>query len=535
MFDNLHKLTLLLLVVTSILKGLVWCLIIPPLFGMDEPQHFMYARSIARSQCLRIEPNILVPSDVWDLTQREHFQGVRKRAETFSMYPIDADARHSFLLQPKDNNSYHVDNEQLVATEPNFYAYHPPLYYCLVAVIQSSLERFGILWELFACRLFSVGLGVCTIILAYATGRMIWKEKDSLEPIVLATLVSFQPMATFSFSTITNVALEITFVSALLLTCVRAIHLGLRPINALQIALIMSAGMLTKLSFIAAAPLVVLLSFWQFAQRIRFKSTVAAVISLSLLMVAPFTLVSLWWYESAWRTGGDSLAHMYPAIPYRATFDLMSYICNYRWFEIYSKVCASYWGSFAWRDAHASVPLIAVISFLLLLAAIVSGTRAARVLRSTTSFEEKAQSFSVLFLTCASALLVLFYAALDMRLNAVLGGYFTIRGQYYLPAIIGQMLWLVFAIACKNKHALSYPATLLICAGMIVLNFYDLFGVVVAHSYGPGSVSSLCAQAALLQPVVPMCIQILLAFFAIATCLLMFFLFRLFRKDTVAR
>ncbi len=98
-------------------------------------------------------------------------------------------------------------------------------------------------------------------------------------------------------------------------------------------------------------------------------------------------------------------------------------------------------------------------------------------------------------------MLVLFYICLDMRMNALLGGWFTIRGQYYLPCIIGQMFWLLFSVKQLLPRKISNVVITWLPGTFILLNFYALFGVVAKRCFGELDFVSLCNKAAAFQPI----------------------------------
>lgn len=478
-----QRIALTLIVSVSFIKGIVWSLLVPPLYGYDEPMHFMYGRYIESTHNLRVKFSTKIPLDIWEL---------------------DEPAEKRTKLKPGESarDIYTEDIDHAIASQPGFYTYHPPLYYCLIAAVESCLKSAGVIWEVLGGRLISIFLGVFTAVLAYSAGRIFWKEEESIAPSVMATLVIFQPMSAFSFAVITNSALEITLFSALLVVGLQIIRSGFTKTLTLILALIMLAGMMNKLSFVAAAPLVVLLALWRWKGKSGLQQDTFKSLSLSLLAVAvPSAIASYWWYQEGWHSGGDSLVHSFDTQLHPKPFSLVRYFTQRPWFEFYGKTIASYFGHFGWKNAALSIPVIACLTLLVSVCLILACVRAAKDLKERDDVDARWRGLSVFFLTGATLSMWLFYTAVDMRVYAVLGGgWFTIRGQYYLSAIIGQVLWIVSAIQWNHSTLRTNLVLMVLCAGAVLLNFHALIGVVTAHCYGVCDLPELFIRVANLQP-----------------------------------
>lgn len=480
---HFQQIALTLIVLVSFFKGIVWSLLIPPLYGFDEPMHFMYGRNIETTHSLRIKSSSMVPLDIWELDEP---------AEKRTRLPEGVLAR----------NLYHDDVEHAVVTQTGFYTYHPPLYYCLVAAVESCLKNAGLVWEVLGCRLLSICLGVVTAVLAYSAGRIFWRKENSIAPLVMATIVIYQPMSAFSYACITNSSLEITLLSALLVVGMQIIRVGFTRNLSIALALIVLAGMMNKLSFVVAAPLLILLALWRWKSKFGLPEDSIKRLGSTLLAIAlPAAIASYWWYQEGVSTGGDSLVHTFDTQMHPKPFDIIRYFTKKPWFEVYGKTICSYFGHFGWKDAVLSLPLIAFLTFGVAICSVVSFVRAIKDLKKHDDIEARFRGVSVLFLTSATLFLVLFYAAVDMRVHAVLGGgWFTIRGQYYMPAIIGQALWVVSAIQWDRSTLRSNLVLTGLCVGAVLLNFYALLGVVTAHCFGVCDLPTLFTHVASVQP-----------------------------------
>ncbi|MFN8554574.1 MAG: hypothetical protein U0103_24150 [Candidatus Obscuribacterales bacterium] len=231
---KIPKVALILIVAASLLKGIVWSLVVPPLYGFDEPQHLIYGRYILKTHNLRIKPTTLIPLDIWELDE-------------------PPDKRTRFETETRAREQYYDDVDRVVVKQPSFYTYHPPLYYCLVAAVSYCTQHVQTVWEVLASRAISVALGICTAIMAFFAGRIFYKGDDCLAPMAMAMLVIYQPMSAFTFATITNCAMEITLVSLLIVTGLAIIQTKPGK-SSLVLSVIMVAGILNKLSFTALVP-----------------------------------------------------------------------------------------------------------------------------------------------------------------------------------------------------------------------------------------------------------------------------------------
>ncbi len=478
-----HQIALTLIVLVSFAKGFVWALLIPPLYGYDEPMHFMYGRNIESTHSLRVKSSTMVPLDIWELDE-------------------PAEKRTKLKEGVSARNLYHDDVENAVVTQPGFYTYHPPLYYCLVAAVESCLKNAGLVWEVFGCRLISICLGVGTAVLAYCAGRIFWREEKSIAPLVMATVIIYQPMSAFSFACISNSALEITLISVLLVVGMQVICVGFTRNLSVILTFVVLAGMMNKMSFVIAAPLVLMLTLWRWRSKFGGRKESIKNLSLTLLALAlPATLASYWWYQEGLSTGGDSLVHSFETQIHPKPFSLIRYFAEKPWLEVYGKTIGSYFGHFGWKDAALSVPTIACLTIGVGICCLVSCVRAVKDLKRQDDVEARLRGFSVLFLTSATLFIVLFYTAVDMRVNAVLGGgWFTVRGQYYMSAIVGQALWVVSAIQWNRSTLLSNLSLTVLSTGAVLLNFYALLGVVVTHCFGVCDLPELFIRVANVQP-----------------------------------
>jgi len=343
-------------------------------------------------------------------------------------------------------------------------------------------------------------LGVATVALAYGAGRLLWPHRRS-RALLLGSLVSFQPMLTFTTSIINNSALEIALFSACLLVSLHVILAGLNWRRGILLGTLLGLGLLTKISFLSLVLLLGLVLAWQVLQsRAEWQRWRASLPWIAIVLI-PAVLAGRW-YADAVFSGGDTLLNSYLARPDRPPVSLLPYLAHYGWLTIYRAVLDMYWGHFGWLDTPLSESLWLILSWLTV---IVAWTTAWRLIRQFTTpsrrIEEQQRPFAVFFLGCATLAVITFYTYLDYRSARDLGKPFGIQGRYYLPPIIGQMVWLMLGIAepvpARLRRVWMWGAG----AGMVALNLYALLMVILPRYYGSGPLLQMLERATVLQPI----------------------------------
>jgi GT2 family glycosyltransferase len=494
-----HGLALLLL--ATLLKGLAWSVVVPPLHANDEVPHFLYAQSVERSGSWQPDWGDSIPTELAtlrDLAQLEYAiepprpMRLSDRAGIAAMVARLDDPAEKWTYVP-----YPYADE---AVFRSFTHYHPPLYYILTGAVQAPLEQQSILVRLLASRWVSLLLTLATVLIAHQAGRELWPDRQGW-PLLLATLVSFHPVLTFSGAVMGNQSLEIALFSACLLVCLRSLRSGLSASQGLMLGAILAAGLLTKISFLSVLPLLGLPLLWQGWGVLRGRRAASTLWPWALVLAMP-VLLSGWWYGGAVQSGGDSLVASYGTITEKRGIEVLPMVVA-RQLRNAAEYLRMYWGHFGWNETAMPHLLLQLLSLVTAIAYWESGWWLAwrafeRVRRVPT-----AHLFGFLLLGCAPLATFAFYSYLDFRLAQDLGGRFVVQGRYFLPPVVAQMAWLVLGLVQPVPDRLRRPWLWLVGTGMVVLNLYALFGVIAPRYFGPGSLPQLLERAALLQTVTP--------------------------------
>ncbi len=491
-----HGLAILLL--ATLVKGLAWSIVIPPLYGPDEAVHFLYAQQIERFGNWRFhlgQRGSYIPLEAELLSQWVQLKQVRGTGHTLDLADrAGLAAGLARLSDPAVKRAYQQGKAPQILTS------HPPLYYAGAAAVQAPLEWASIRVRLLASRWFSVVLAVIAAGLAYGVGRELWPRRPGWA-LALAMMATFQPMATFVSSVVSNEAMEIALCSACTLVVLRALGRGLTWRRATLLGLLAGLGLLTKISFLSVLPLLGLLFLWHVAQRWHLGRAGWRGLSVWLPVLFLPALIAGWWYKDALLSGGSAMVSTFGTVSRRRHVWLLRYLWRYPWISRYRGVLAAYWGNFGQLDVPLPSRLTASGLWVTGLGALGLLGGLARSVASRSLKRMAGRAFTFLLLACATLGFVAFYTYLDYRMRRDLGGSFGIQARYFLPPIAAGMALLLLGLAQFLPGRLRSRWVWPLPVAMIVLNLYSLYGAIATRYYGPGSLPALIERATVLQPV----------------------------------
>ncbi len=235
-----------LVFIVAATNGAAWSLLTPPFQVPDETAHFAYAQSIAENGS---GPGI---------PGRPEFSSEQMQAMTamgtFTIIgrplvhpPID-DVAADAALREAAEMARRGDGGG-----PSSASTQPPLYYVLAALPYKAFS-----WATVPTRLHAMrALSVLMFALAAALSALIAAEfvpRHSWAPLVGGMAVALSPYTAFIASGVTPDALLLALSAATVLVVARTFRQGLTVRRALVLGLILGAGTLTKLTFLAFLP-----------------------------------------------------------------------------------------------------------------------------------------------------------------------------------------------------------------------------------------------------------------------------------------
>ncbi len=491
---------LAILLVATLLNGLTWSIVVPPLYGPDESVHFLYGQTIERTGRLRFQrrtKGLWWPRELRLLERLAQVGTVRGSGQT-----LDLSDRASLAgaIAATDDPAARRDYRKLGGV-PQIFTFHPPLYYLGVAAVQAPLEGASVRVRLLASRWFSVALAMLTVALAYCLGRELWPQRRG-RALALATMAGFQPMVTFCTSVVANEALDITLFSACTLVALRAARRGLNWRRAAALGVLAGLGLLTKISFFSILPPLGLLFAWQVIGALRERKIWRTLVPWALV-AALALLLSGWWYGEALWSAGRSMTGTFGTPALKPRTQLLPYLWHYPWLKRHYAVLRGYWSNFGQLDVPLPGPLTTVAVWLTWLG--VLGAAGGLAWRATVGTWRRRLERALPYLLLGSAVLgmVAFYTYVDYRLKRDLGGWFGLQARYFLPPIAAEMALLGLGLTQLLPGRLRSTGWWALAASMAGLNLYSLYAVIGPRYYGPGGMLSVLSRATVLQPVSP--------------------------------
>lgn len=248
--SRVTALALGLLLVLTFAKGVLWASMIAPLDAPDEPSHFNYIVQVREGHLLPVV-DLVSPG------------GLRTPPSS----PLNADVRAWF-----DRYGY-----RFFRSMP-YESAQPPLYYWMAALWTRpvGIAPATLPTLLMLGRLLSVMLGVGSVLALWLACRWVWPQRPWLSwaPPVALTL---HPEFSFTTATVSNDAGVLFWGACLLalwafgLAAVRRGPLTPRALGTLVgvAAVVIAAGVLTKLTFVSMVPPTLLWLWWLCASRAR--------------------------------------------------------------------------------------------------------------------------------------------------------------------------------------------------------------------------------------------------------------------------
>ena len=232
----LRRRLLLLILVLTLVRGLVYLAVMPPWQHYDEPTHFEYVRLIA-------ERKRLPRPDDYDLVMRREIAASMQAADFWK--GLDQPTLDFWSGQPPDIGISELQ--------------HPPLYYALLAVPQLLVAHQSVESQLYVARLTSLLLYLAVVGGAYGLMREAFPHRRWL-PAAVATFVALLPPLTDLMSAVNN---DVGATAATTLTLWAAVRLARRGPSLRRVAvtlLLVAISFATKSSAgaVAAATLLVL-------------------------------------------------------------------------------------------------------------------------------------------------------------------------------------------------------------------------------------------------------------------------------------
>ena len=482
-----HCLLIFLLVLTF-LKGWLWASVFPPFQPSDELQHLGYARDIARYGTIIIEArDIFLPEEVIanEFAQLTNISGYRQPLD-LSLSRINELEQLKTLLSEPENQP---------EAEPSpwvhyFSRYHPPLYYSLGSLLDFSPS--DMLTHLARGRMISVFLTMVMIAFTYFLTREVFPDRPYLW-LATAVIVSFLPMVTYIGSSFTNQALEMTLFTIFFWSIARIIRLDITWKRGLFLGIILSLGLLTKVSFLIAVPLSILVAIYN----VWLSKDIKKLWLWGFVFLMPLVLSSFWYIDYLSQSLGG-LADSRPEAATCPAFPI--YLSRLPVRNLLFGLWNQSMGAFGHRDSYLPQTLYTITQVSFFFAILGWSQQIFWTLRHKTTpyrYSQKQQVTGILFFLAWGGI-ILFYFLIGYLVSCDQRAEF-LQGRQLVSVLSGFCLFLLMGwLSLANRYQKHLLTVLVIC--IVFLNLFTLGKSISWRYYGSQRVMSTQLGDVVSQP-----------------------------------
>lgn len=493
----MRKFVLLLLLFTLV-KGLVWSLVTPPFQAPDEQNHFAYVQFVAEKGHRSVPWGESNTSLELDATLKlikfsqtgDHpfyipeFTKGGKGAHETEVLNLPQQSRRQFI--------------KLAAGSAN-----PPLYYLGGAFFYKIFENGSIFSRVYAIRFFSVLLGIATVYFAYRTIKLFAPGNKNLQ-LIIPTVLSLHPSFTFTTSTITIDALTILWTSILVFVWGMIVKKELNWTLAVAALAVSIASVLVRevltISLIITPILLIL--------KLRIKKeikifSVGGLILLIILIIQSNFFDQLLKNSSVGGISGQFGNHVKQFnfltgefSQGRVIYSLIAYFSNFAK-DFNSNIFSWYWGIFGWLEVQLPIniyrilKLTTIVSFLGVVYFFFKGYKTKLFLKRK----------DLCFFLATFVIIAFPVFLFDYQKFVTEPGPFGFQGRYLLPGIVPQIT--IFVIGLVNWVPLGklnkvYIALLLFFFTVNLISMWQI----VNFFYQPNNIPGLIERMSQYKPIV---------------------------------
>lgn len=433
---------LIILLIASFIKGLIW-LFLTPIFQIpDEPSHFAYVQFLAeKNRSPHPRRDVVTSQELFTITKIVNFNWKIE-------HPVWQGYQRDWLekikvISPEAKKEF-IANSYLTSLK------RPGLYYSAASLIYRLFANQSFLWRFFAARFFSLICQLVTIWLVYLiTIKLTKKFWISL---TAAAGVSFHPGFSFIASGVSYEALGI-------LVATLFIYLAVNQARIIWLLLTAAVGIWIKPDLIF---LWLLLPFC-LPKKPRIIIIGSLVLSfIGLIWLNPiinqvvrgqYSWLDRFLYALPLKDYADYVNQLIQLLSnkqiFYKTIDYLQIFIQVHYHQIF----AWYWGVFGWLEKTLPPLVYSVLKLLTLL-----------------SLMGLVKAKKIKFLILTVILQALIIIANDSLVFISSGQIYGIQGRYFLPAIAPQMILFTYGLS-------RFISPKLLITGAVLLNLIGLFAL----------------------------------------------------------
>ena len=340
---------LLVLLLATLLKGLIWSAAIPDEQGPDEPSHVALAHFIAEQHRLPQAGEIYRADEQVYMGHYTQYSLIRSKPnvqQEFSDTQLGPNEAEILVLAPELRASYDIQAHASAM-------FVPPMYHWLASLAYRLFYSADVLSRVFAMRLTSVCLTVGFVWISYWVARESFPQRPLLWRTV-PIVTSFQPMVTFIGSVVNSDMLLFLLLGIATWLVIRALRRNFTWQVAAGLGVVTGLGLLTKPMILGygLGLAIVLLILWLKKRQPWWKLALY-----SLLIPAIALIISGWFMVRNQRIQGAPLydnpydnPHIVERFNPKPDLTMQAYWQNVFRDQLKNMTFQSYWGNFGWLD-----------------------------------------------------------------------------------------------------------------------------------------------------------------------------------------
>lgn len=456
---------LVLILVLTLFRGILYASLVPPWQTPDEPKHFEYVA------LLQEKGRLVTYEDASPALQREIISSMR----VYDFW------RFGYANSPEQASHSFEDVWNSAFTELD----RPPLYYLAASLAYAPFRGMSVDTQLYAIRLFSVVLGVLTVLMTFLAVRTIFPE-DAFLPSMAAIFVSFLPMHTFVTSSVNSDNMANLVAAALAYALARLFKGGASIAKVAGILLLVGAGLWSKRTTVFMLPLTAMtIPLYLFGRRPR-ASTWAFLGGTTMVLGAALALVArsgrlrdgVGWVLDHYffnDSAATNLAHLFGN---KYTLDAL--------LELYSgflrRIFDSFWARFGWMNVRLDAfwyDILVGVALLGFIGLLHLGLRLAMRHERLEGWQARIMVLYLLWMVLVVVITFIHYTA-DFSTSSFP------QGRYLFPALVPIATY--FALGLKHLLPKSLQPTLLLAmaGGFFLLDTLGMGLYILPFYYQPG-------------------------------------------------
>ncbi|MCL4389963.1 MAG: DUF2142 domain-containing protein [Patescibacteria group bacterium] len=421
---------LIVLLAAVLLKSLVWMAVVPIWQAPDEQAHFAQLEYMTENKTLSV-PSLDNLSK--EIAVSEQILGTFRDQFGNNQYTYHPDYKNHSLIpvMPISWRTTYVGREA---------AGYPPLYYQLAEPFYNAVYSHNLVDRVMAARIVSV---ICVVILAAVAYQ--------IGGLVLAVLVSFQPMISFVAAGVHPDNLLNLLCSLAIWMCLLILKNGLRWKYLAFLALSVFLAWETKILIVFMLPVMGAVIAYKL-----FRETKLAIFLATLCLIVPVGAFVWQW----------TIPYM-PVVTVASPLAGMNFVdyMKFRGPKLLFEMWPWYWGVFKWLGVTLPPLVMKVITRIAILGVIGLGVRLVI---------DKNKKILIFFILASSSYL-LYLVLWDWRLMQAIGFSQGLQGRYLFPNIIPQMALLLAGLTVFKRFEKQISTLLVV--GMVALNMVALYTV----------------------------------------------------------